>query len=476
MLSRNNLGLGLLLGLLHSLMAAQSCPDLTFPRDGDTDVPVDATIRWESPGPVTGFIVSIGTQPNGVDILQNRTSSPITEYTPETGLPEDTWIYVSIRLELADGSVVNCPGQRFRTAPFDAPPDCTRLTEPLDGATDYPVNETINWEYAPTATGYEISIGTSPGGTDLADGLDVGNQLSYNPIGSLPTDTDIYVTIVPYNRLGPAPGPCREERFTTGASLIDCGPQRPVLSEAPAVFGLCPLVGTITLESEVLADGYDWYRVGTGDTETLVGTGPLLEVDQVGTYRLEAYNRVGSIQEFTRCSSYRDYEVILSEPPLIGNVSGIRESDGLTVRVEMASSGSYEFALLPEGPYQDAPVFSGLEVRPYTVYVRERSGCGTDSRKVNRNLSAADFPAFFTPNSDGFNDFWRFVAPEDLSNAEMERIRIFDRYGNFLIQLDRGSRGWDGNVQGRPLPASVYWFEAVSLNRQVIRGYFALKR
>ncbi len=466
----------MLLLLLHTGATSQSCPDLIFPMDEDIDVPVDVTIEWESPGTVTGFIVSIGTQPGGVDILQNRTSSPITEYKPETGLPEDTWIYISIRLELADGSVVNCPGQRFRTAPFDTPPDCTQLTEPLDGTLDYPINEAIFWEYAPRATGYLLSIGTSPGGTDLVDNLDVGNRLTYNPAGSLPTETDIYVTIIPYNRLGPAVGNCLEERFTTGASAIDCGPQRPSVSTLPAVVGLCPLAPVALLESDALADGYNWYLLGPGDTETLVGTGPTLEVEQVGTYLLEAFNEVGSLQEFTLCSSFREYQVILSEPPIIASVNGIRESNGLTIRVEMASNGAYEYALSQEGPYQDAPVFTGLDVRPYTVYVRERSGCGSDSKEVNRRLSAADFPPFFTPNSDGFNDLWRFEAPSDLADAKMQHIRIFDRYGNFLIQLDTESRGWDGNVQGNPLPSSVYWFEAISLNKEVIRGYFALKR
>ncbi len=284
------------------------------------------------------------------------------------------------------------------------------------------------------------------------------------------------MTVIPYNRLGEAVGSCLEESFTTGASAIDCGPQRPSLSSLPAVVGLCPLAPLASLESDGLADGYNWFRLGPDDSETLVGTGPVLEVDEIGTYRLEAYNEVGSLGEFTLCSSFRDYQVILSEPPVIANVNGIRESDGLTIRVEMASNGTYEFALAPEGPYQDGPVFTGLEVRPYTVFVRERSGCGTDSKEVNRRLSPADFPPFFTPNSDGFNDLWRFEPPEDLSEARMQHIRIFDRYGNFLIQLDRESLGWDGNVQGNPLPSSVYWFEALSLNREVIRGYFALKR
>ena len=449
---------------------------MIYPMDGDIDVPVDARISWENPGEVSGFIISIGTSPGGVDILQNRTSSPITSYTPETGLPEDTWIYVSIRLERADGSVINCPGQRFRTAPFDAPPGCTYLSEPVDGTEGYPVNEAIYWAYAPTATGYRISVGTSPGGTDIADNLDVLNQLSYNPPGSLPNSTEIFVRITPYNRLGEALLSCEEERFTTGDSAIDCEPQRPSLSTIPLLVGLCPESDGVELVSDGIADGYNWYQIGSDGSENLVGTGIALDVNETGSYLLEAYNLVGSENEFTVCSSFREYEVFLSEPPVISTIRVERNGGQLRLEVQMASQGDYQYSLQPDSGFQDSPVFSGLPIEPYTVYVRGRQGCGFTQKEVNRELGPADFPAFFTPNSDGFNDRWKFQPPEDLDDADMERIRIFDRYGNFLIQLDQNTEGWDGNVRGKPVPSSVYWYEAVSVNQQVIRGYFALKR
>jgi gliding motility-associated-like protein len=467
---------GALLLLSAFQATAQVCPDLIYPIDGETDIPVDTSISWENPGAVSGFIISIGTSPGGVDILQNRTSSPITSYTPETGLPEDTWIYVSIRLERADGSVINCPGQRFRTAPFDAPPGCTSLIEPVNGSEGFPVNEAITWAYAPTATGYRISIGSSPGGTDITNDLDVGNQLSFNPPGSLDTNTEIFVRITPYNRLGDALSLCEEERFTTGQSSVDCGPQRPSVSSLPEVVGLCPEDNATELASDALADGYNWYRVEMDGTERLIGTGSTLEVNQTGAYLLEAYNLVGSVNEFTVCSSFREYEVILSEPPIIRAIQVQRNGGQLRLEVQMASQGNYEYSLQPDTGFQDSPIFSGLPIQPYTVYVRGRQGCGFTQQEVNRELGPADFPPFFTPNSDGFNDRWKFQAPKDLSDADMERIRIFDRYGNFLIQLDRNTEGWDGNVRGKPVPSSVYWFEAVSVSQQIIRGYFALKR
>ncbi|WP_088341796.1 T9SS type B sorting domain-containing protein [Robiginitalea sediminis] len=454
----------------------QSCPRPVFPADGQQNVPVDAAISWTAPGTATGFIVSIGTTPGGVDILTNRTSSPITSYTPEVGLPEDTVVYLSFILIRSDGSQVSCPGWSFRTAPFPSPPGCTRLVEPAEGATGYPVNDALTWAYAPLATGYRISVGTTPGGTDILDNRDVGNRLTFNPPGNFPTETDIYVSITPYNRLGPAPGTCPTQRFTTGASLVDCSFHEPTVSGFPERFSLCPGETSREISAPGLADGYNWYRLGPGGQETLIGTENILEATQTGSYRLEVYNLVGSLNEFTVCNILRDFEVVEARPPEINGATITREPDGLRIVVEVAGEGDFEYALDPDGGFQTSPVFTGLPLDTYTVYVRDRDACFVSEKTLTRRLSAADFPAFFTPNNDGYNDLWKYEPPEDIQDAQMASIHIFDRYGNLILQLDPETQGWDGKLNGRPLPSTVYWFEAISRQQQIIRGYFALKR
>jgi gliding motility-associated-like protein len=79
------------------------------------------------------------------------------------------------------------------------------------------------------------------------------------------------------------------------------------------------------------------------------------------------------------------------------------------------------------------------------------------------------FPKFFTPNSDGFNDLWQISYAE----ATSVEISIFDRNGRLVTKMSGGSRGWDGKVDGNPLPSSDYWFIATGngLNQ---RGHFSL--
>ncbi|MBC8754366.1 gliding motility-associated C-terminal domain-containing protein [Kordia sp. YSTF-M3] len=94
-----------------------------------------------------------------------------------------------------------------------AVPSCVSLISPSDGATAIEINQNITWSTAAGSPGgYIVSVGTTPGGTDVVNGVDVGN------VNTLPLATNYgttyYVTILAYNGNGLATG-CTEESFTT---------------------------------------------------------------------------------------------------------------------------------------------------------------------------------------------------------------------------------------------------------------------
>ena len=72
----------------------------------------------------------------------------------------------------------------------------------------------ISWDYAPKATGYRLSLGTTQGGGELLDNADLCNVFSYNPAVDLPFDTTIYAWVVPYNNVG-TNAQCSGSSFTT---------------------------------------------------------------------------------------------------------------------------------------------------------------------------------------------------------------------------------------------------------------------
>ncbi|HSR60957.1 MAG TPA: T9SS type B sorting domain-containing protein [Robiginitalea sp.] len=107
--------------------------------------------------------------------------------------------------------------------------------------------------------------------------------------------------------------------------------------------------------------------------------------------------------------------------------------------------------------------------------MRDKNGCGTADILVEPDLTVEGFPRFFTPNGDGANDTWQYIAPPS-GNTPLLRISIFDRYGNLVSVLAPGDPGWDGTFGGRPMPPSDYWFRALDRNGGVVQGHFTLKR
>ncbi|MEZ4939988.1 MAG: hypothetical protein R3D58_03910 [Saprospiraceae bacterium] len=97
-------------------------------------------------------------------------------------------------------------------------PECTALTAPLPGSANNSINTSLAWTAAPGCpAGYRLSLGTSPGGADILDNLDVGNVTSYQPAQPFPVDDTIYVRIIPFNSLGDAVG-CQEFWFGTAGA------------------------------------------------------------------------------------------------------------------------------------------------------------------------------------------------------------------------------------------------------------------
>ncbi|MEC7771447.1 MAG: T9SS type B sorting domain-containing protein [Bacteroidota bacterium] len=264
MLNRYILWVALLIGLATD---AQVCPDILYPADGATDVPLDATIDWETVDGVPSYNITLGTSPGDNDILASQFASG-SSYTPPRGLPANTTIYVTITLFFFNQPNVTCPSYSFTTEPLTAIPGCTETTNPPDMAIDINPNTNISWNYTYGAEGYRLSLGSTPGGTELLNNSDVGNTLTYNPPeGLIPSESTIYVTIVPYNSLGSATG-CTSQQFTTRAAseIPDCTtmiypqngetnvPLSPFLewNAVPDATGYMVTIGTTPTDTDIL--------------------------------------------------------------------------------------------------------------------------------------------------------------------------------------------------------------------------------
>lgn len=465
----------------------QQCPVITQPLDGETDVPVNATITWTEVTDINGYLISLGTTPGGTELLTREPTGILNSYRAPLGLPENTRIYATLSIIDSTAQPVSCGGIVFNTMDVTTPPPCTILVAPDNDATNVTAVTDIIWAYAPTATSYVVSIGTSEGGTDILNEVNVGNALSYNPPMDLPQDLRIYVTIRPENENG-SMAPCTVESFFTGEVDDPCEETDEITGEItsfrpeielPTRFTKCIDSGPIMVTPQGEADGFRWYRI-EGNTETLLSQNRNYQIDDVGNYLLEAFTIITKSGIRLECVSTKNFNLVPSQAATIESV-GIRElTAGKEVTVNAVGLGEYEYTLDDvDGTYQDDPVFVNVPNGPHTVYVKDKNGCGIVSRLIERGLKSEDFPNFFTPNGDGINDFWQFVPPPEITDVFdvlKGSISIFDRYGNLLFELDPKSRGWSGKFKGIPLPSSDYWFKAISTNQQKMIGHFSLKR
>jgi hypothetical protein len=71
----------------------------------------------------------------------------------------------------------------------------------------------ISWDAVADANGYLLTAGTTSGGTDIANALDIGT-LTTITIPNVVADQSYYYTVTPYNSAGNAEG-CGEQSVTT---------------------------------------------------------------------------------------------------------------------------------------------------------------------------------------------------------------------------------------------------------------------
>lgn len=199
--------------------AGINCTSLISPLNGDIDVAVDTNLSWNPIAGATSYSISIGTTPEGAQIANNINVGNITTYDILNNLPENTEIFVKIKPNNANSQAKCCIEESFITEAII--PECSTLTDPINGSTNVSIATSINWQSSANAIGYVISIGTFAGGTDILDQLDVDNITSFYPNVNFTENTTLFVTITPYNTSGSAIG-CTEESFTTQLETLDC--------------------------------------------------------------------------------------------------------------------------------------------------------------------------------------------------------------------------------------------------------------
>lgn len=91
------------------------CTSVTAPADGAQNIPTNTNITWTAAaGSPTGYLVSVGTTPGGVDFLDNQEVGLVTTYAL-AGLEAGTTYYVTITPYNGNGEAAGCTETSFTT-------------------------------------------------------------------------------------------------------------------------------------------------------------------------------------------------------------------------------------------------------------------------------------------------------------------------------------------------------------------------
>lgn len=219
---------------------------------------------------------------------------------------------------------------------------------------------------------------------------------------------------------------------------------------------VCEGLNSITLSAPAGFETYLWNDLNATTSSSII-------VSMAGNYEVV-------VTDVNGCSDSKTFEVKASGAATITGVNIIDFKGGdNSVTIEFSGTGDYEFSL-DGNIYQDNSTFYNVPSGVYEVFARDKNNCG----KTSKEIFVLDYPKFFTPNGDGYNDVWKIEYLQ--KQHRQAQVDIFDRYGKLIFSGTGDNDGWDGTYNSKPLPASDYWFTVTLENKRIIRGHFSLKR
>jgi gliding motility-associated-like protein len=228
-----------------------------------------------------------------------------------------------------------------------------------------------------------------------------------------------------------------------------------------------PLPGsTYILDSRM--NNNDFNFVWTGPNGIISGANSnIYEASETGLYTVTVSHK------YSLCEATASATVAPSFPPLqVGTTVSAYFSDTQLVAVSVVPPGIYEYQL-DNGAFQEANQFVNPTSGHHTITVRDKYHCG----ELTTEVLIIDFPRFFTPNGDGYNDFWNI---DDIKEIDPEaKIYIFDRYGKLVKEISPIGLGWDGTMNTQLLPGTDYWFKVLYTDEgaaKEFKSHFSLKR
>lgn len=192
-----------------------ACSTVSTPANNATAVSRTPTFTWAFSTYATSYLINLGTTPGGTDVMSGVDVGNATTYAvpAASALLYGTQYYLTVIPKNAFGNASGCTESTFKTLNLS----CPSVTAPANSAVNQPTNPTITWSSTTGAASYRLSVGTTPGGTDILNNFDVGNVLTYQ-LSGLSNSTTYYYTVNSATAYNTTSSSCTERTFTTVCS------------------------------------------------------------------------------------------------------------------------------------------------------------------------------------------------------------------------------------------------------------------
>lgn len=207
------------------------------------------------------------------------------------------------------------------------------------------------------------------------------------------------------------------------------------------------------------------YRFGDGDT--IRQQNPTHAYTKGGTYYVTFISA-----NIKGCSDTSLQEVLIDRfQPFAGNDTIIVQNEIINFHAGGGNKFTWSPSHYSEGTYlSDTAIYNPVGTFHdtgqfvYNLHVISPFGCyGDTTIKIWVVPNAAFFvPTAFTPNGDGRNDIFR---PVPIGYRSLAYFRVYDRWGELLLESNSWEKGWDGTYKGQKLDAGVYYWEIATINR-----------
>lgn len=231
-----------------------------------------------------------------------------------------------------------------------------------------------------------------------------------------------------------------------------------------------PINPAITTSATALCDG-DEIDLSIPATYTSIAwtggaTTATTIVSTPGTYSVTA-------KDVNGCSTTA--EVVIDSKP-VPEITITTDPDPPTISPGMSvllqATGADNYIWLPAETLDNAsiaaPSATPAATTTYTVTGTLDGGCSSSATVTVEIDGKIGITNVFSPNGDGFNDFWVIPGVEIFNNCT---LNLYDSFGSKLFEKVGYQNDWDGTFNGKKVPRGTYYFVIGCPNEKPVTGH-----